>query len=87
MISECQCKVKKTPPQKNIYNMYDDDKGKNQSNNLVARLVCVRENVPLQPNSMIVIRYPPQGRGCPWLFMKPFNSRKLRLGEMLRMRS
>ena len=36
--------------------MYDGDKGKNRSNNPVARLICVRGNVPPQPNSIIIIK-------------------------------
>jgi hypothetical protein len=51
--------------------MYDGDKGNIRSNNLVARLVCIRENVPPLPNSIVVIKFPPQGWVSPWPFMKP----------------
>ncbi|KAJ8104925.1 hypothetical protein OPT61_g10490 [Boeremia exigua] len=55
--------------------MYDGDKGEDQGSSPAARLVRVRENVPLQPNSITVIKIPPQGEVGPWPFMKPFQRR------------
>lgn len=57
--------------------MYGGDKGNIGSNNLVARLVCIRENVPSLPNSIVVIKFPPQGWVSAWPFMKPSQRRSV----------